>query len=135
MVLVGPSDLNIHFPLLLSHLPALKSFMLQGGRKVLVTIQDWRHCFLLLHTHYFSDHSPHCTLIISEGSVLTLVTSLNYLSYLISKPMAQGTSTYQRVKAILDVWTEVEINKVAQIVKTLPAVWEAWVQSLGQEDP
>ena len=49
--------------------------------------------------------------------------------------MAQGTSTYQRVKAILDVWTEVEINKVAQIVKTLPAVWETWVQSLGQEDP
>ena len=49
--------------------------------------------------------------------------------------MAQGTSTYQRVKAILDVWTEVEINKVAQIVKTLPAVWETWVQSLGQEEP
>ena len=24
---------------------------------------------------------------------------------------------------------------VAQMVKNLPAVWEAWVQSLGQEDP
>ena len=100
----------------------------------MVTTQDRRHCFLLLHTHYFSDRSPHCTLIISEGSVLTLVTSLNYL-YLISKPMTLGTSTYQRVKAIIDVWTEVEINKVSQIGKTLPAVWETWVQSLGQEDP
>ena len=49
--------------------------------------------------------------------------------------MTRGTSTYQRVKAIIDVWTEVEINKVAQIGKTLPAVWETWVQSLGQEDP
>ena len=24
---------------------------------------------------------------------------------------------------------------VAQLVKNLPAVWETWVQSLGQEDP
>ena len=24
---------------------------------------------------------------------------------------------------------------VAQIVKNLPAMWEAWVQFLGQEDP
>ena len=24
---------------------------------------------------------------------------------------------------------------VAQTVKSLPAVWEAWVQPLGQEDP
>ena len=24
---------------------------------------------------------------------------------------------------------------VAQMVKNLPAVWETWVQSLGQEDP
>ena len=24
---------------------------------------------------------------------------------------------------------------MAQMVKNLPAVWEAWVQSLGQEDP
>ena len=24
---------------------------------------------------------------------------------------------------------------VAQIVKRLPAMWETWVQSLGQEDP
>ena len=28
-------------------------------------------------------------------------------------------------------WTSL----VAQIVKRLPAVWETWVQSLGQEDP
>ena len=26
-------------------------------------------------------------------------------------------------------------SPVAQMVKTLPAVWETWVQSLGQEDP
>ena len=26
-------------------------------------------------------------------------------------------------------------SMVAQIVKHLPAMWEAWVQSLGQEDP
>ena len=24
---------------------------------------------------------------------------------------------------------------VAQMVKNLPAMWEAWVQSLGREDP
>ena len=24
---------------------------------------------------------------------------------------------------------------MAQMLKNLPAVWEAWVQSLGQEDP
>ena len=24
---------------------------------------------------------------------------------------------------------------MAQLVKTLPAMWETWVQSLGQEDP
>ena len=24
---------------------------------------------------------------------------------------------------------------VAQLVKNLPAMWEAWVRSLGQEDP
>jgi len=24
---------------------------------------------------------------------------------------------------------------VVQMVKNLPAMWEAWVQSLGQEDP
>ena len=24
---------------------------------------------------------------------------------------------------------------VAQLVKTLPAMWETWVRSLGQEDP
>ena len=24
---------------------------------------------------------------------------------------------------------------MAQMVKNLPAVWETWVQSLGQEDP
>ena len=25
-------------------------------------------------------------------------------------------------------------DRVAQIVKNLPAMWETWVQSLGQED-
>ena len=24
---------------------------------------------------------------------------------------------------------------IAQLVKNLPAMWETWVQSLGQEDP
>ena len=27
------------------------------------------------------------------------------------------------------------ISLVAQLVKSLPAMWETWVQSLGQEDP
>ena len=27
------------------------------------------------------------------------------------------------------------VSLVAQLVKNLPAVWEAWVQSLGREDP
>ena len=27
------------------------------------------------------------------------------------------------------------ISLVAQMVKRLPAMWETWVQSLGQEDP
>ena len=34
-------------------------------------------------------------------------------------------------------WTGLRENRaslVAQTVKTLPAVWETWVQSLGQED-
>ena len=26
-------------------------------------------------------------------------------------------------------------SPVAQLVKNLPAMWETWVQSLGQEDP
>ena len=26
-------------------------------------------------------------------------------------------------------------SPVAQIVKRLPAMWETWIQSLGQEDP
>ena len=28
-----------------------------------------------------------------------------------------------------------ESSLVAHMVKSLPAVWETWVQSLGQEDP
>ena len=28
-----------------------------------------------------------------------------------------------------------EASLVAQMVKNLPAMWETWVQSLGQEDP
>ena len=30
---------------------------------------------------------------------------------------------------------EYETLPVAQMVKNLPAMWETWVQSLGQEDP
>ena len=35
-------------------------------------------------------------------------------------------------------WIDLEMTKasrVAQMVKSLPALWETWVQSLGQEDP
>ena len=35
-------------------------------------------------------------------------------------------------------WIDLEMTKaslVAQMVKSLPAMWETWVQSLGQEDP
>ena len=28
-----------------------------------------------------------------------------------------------------------EFFPIAQMVKNLPAIWETWVQSLGQEDP
>jgi len=31
--------------------------------------------------------------------------------------------------------TQVGASQVAEMVKSLPAVWETWVQSLGQEDP
>ena len=31
-------------------------------------------------------------------------------------------------------WTELNVLVVAQMVKSLPALWEIWVQSLGQED-
>ena len=31
--------------------------------------------------------------------------------------------------------TEPRASLVAQMVKNLPAMWETWVQSLGQEDP
>ena len=30
---------------------------------------------------------------------------------------------------------ESRVSQVAPTVKNLPAVWEIWVQSLGQEDP
>ena len=30
---------------------------------------------------------------------------------------------------------KVQINRLAQLVKNLPAMQEIWVQSLGQEDP
>ena len=32
-------------------------------------------------------------------------------------------------------WTELNVLVVAQMVKSLPAMWENWVRSLGQEDP
>ena len=37
-----------------------------------------------------------------------------------------------RVQGLL--WP-IKASLVAQIVKNLPAMWETWVQSLGQEDP
>ena len=61
---------------------------------------------------------------------------------------AQGPAThclsdlsYYQVLHIQQVLTSQIFNLVprasleAQAVKNLPAVWEAWVQSLGQEDP
>ena len=32
-------------------------------------------------------------------------------------------------------WICLVASLVAQTVKSLPVIWEAWVQSLGQEDP
>ena len=35
----------------------------------------------------------------------------------------------------IQLWICLVASLVAQMVKSLPAMWEAWVQSLGQEDP
>ena len=37
---------------------------------------------------------------------------------------------YNREKSVFSKW-----SLVAQMVKCLPAMWETWVQFLGQEDP
>ena len=37
---------------------------------------------------------------------------------------------YNREKTVFSKW-----SLVAQMVKCLPAMWETWVQFLGQEDP
>ena len=42
--------------------------------------------------------------------------------------MTQTLSVYQYISALL-------ASLVAQMVKRLPAMWETWVRSLGQEDP
>ena len=42
--------------------------------------------------------------------------------------MTQILSVYQYISALL-------ASLVAQMVKHLPAMWETWVRSLGQEDP
>ena len=42
--------------------------------------------------------------------------------------MTQTLSVYQYISALL-------ASLVAQMVKRLPAMWETWVLSLGQEDP
>ena len=41
------------------------------------------------------------------------------------------SDTTERLHPLQYSWTSL----VAQLVKNLPAMWEAWVQSLGWEDP
>ena len=38
-------------------------------------------------------------------------------------------------RRLLEFGAYVSLCLVAQLVRTLPAIWESWVQSLGQEDP
>ena len=51
----------------------------------------------------------------------------------ISSPLFYWTSTRNFLFAQLI--SLLQASLVAQMVKNLPAMWETWVQSLGQEDP
>jgi len=52
---------------------------------------------------------------------------------LLTKIGKAGSRRRAYIQKLLRRWDSASL--VAQTVKNLPAIWETWIQSLGQEDP
>ena len=58
-------------------------------------------------------------------------TRLKYMKLPLFDSVEPVTTVYVDQSAINAIWASL----VAQLVKSLPAIWETWVRSLGWEDP
>ena len=79
---------------------------------------------------------------------------LAYIDYILEKAMAIHSSIFSgripwtedpnrplglqsqtQLSETNSYWLHIDFSLVAQVVKNLPAMWETWVQSLGEEEP
>ena len=71
---------------------------------------------------------------LSQQSPTFLAPGTSFIEDNFSKDRGQGNGWFQDDSSILHLLCT-RVSQVAQMVKCLSAMWDTWVQSLGQEDP